>query len=138
MTIRRDELIVKLLTIHIKQNKGLYKSFNYSHSKQKYKLSEYLKEILYVLKTGISWRDIRTHINWNSIYKVYIRLNKHCVFKIAYNDLLIKYLKRGVNNKLKFIITDTTFIPNKNGADKMPKNIFFGTTILKNIFLSIL
>ena len=42
MTIRRDELIIKLLTIHIKQNKRLYNSFNYSHSRQKYKLSEYL------------------------------------------------------------------------------------------------
>lgn len=39
-------LIVKLLVRHIKSNKDLYKSFNYSRTQQKYSLSEYLDEIM--------------------------------------------------------------------------------------------
>ena len=60
----KNELIIKLLTIHIKSNIKLYKSFDFSHKQQLYKLSDYLTDILYVLKTGISWRDLRSHINW--------------------------------------------------------------------------
>lgn len=102
------------MTAHIKTNKNLYK------------LSEYLTEILYVLKTGISWRNIRSHIYWNSIYKAYIKLNKYKIFESCYKKMLmVKYLKKGANNKLKFIVTDTTFIPNKNGNNHIGYNKFY-------------
>jgi predicted MPP superfamily phosphohydrolase len=65
-------------------------------------------------------RDIRSKINWNSIYKIYIKLNKYKIFEISYVYLLNKYLKRGINNKLKYVSTDTTFIERssfKKGKD---------------------
>ena len=58
-----NNIIIKLLVLNIKSNKSLYRSFNFSHNRQKYKLSDYIHEIFYVLKTGIAWRDIRSHIN---------------------------------------------------------------------------
>jgi transposase len=121
----KENLIIKLLTFEIKSVKKLYKSFDYSCKKQKYSLSDYLKEILYVLKTGIAWRDIRSEIYWNSIYKTYIKLNKFKIFQISYVSLLKKYLKKSPNKKLKFIYTDTTFVPNKKGKDLIGYNKFY-------------
>jgi len=72
--IKRESLTVKILIKHIKQNQELYKSFNFTYHTQKYRLDELLTEILYVLKTGIDWRSIKSHINWNTIYKTYIKL----------------------------------------------------------------
>ena len=125
MARKKDSLIVNLLIRHIKSVKSLFKSFNYSHNQQIYKLRDYLTEILYVLKTGIAWRDIKSNINWNSIYKVFIKLNNHNIFKTSYTDLLNRYIKKGSNKKLKFVSTDTTFIPNKKGKDCMGYNKFY-------------
>jgi transposase len=121
----KNDIIVKLLMKHIKTNDKLYKSFNFSHKRQKYKLSEYLIDILYVLKTGIGWRDIRSHIGWNSIYKVYVKLNTNNIFKLSYIELLNKYIKKGVNGKLKYIMTDTSFIPNKKGKNIIGYNKYY-------------
>lgn len=80
---------------------------------------------MYVLKTGIAWRDIKSKIHWNSIYKVFIKLNNYKTFESAYNVLLNKYLKKTYNNKLKYISTDTTFVPNKNGKDLIGYNKYY-------------
>ena len=130
MAPKNNSFIVGILIKHIKSFKNLYKSFNFSHSQQKYDLSDYLIEILFVLKTGIAWRDIRSKINWNSIYKIYIKLNNHHIFETKYVDLLNKYIKKGSNNKLKYVSTlrakaDTTFIPNKKGKDCIGYNKFY-------------
>ena len=71
MAPKNNSFIVGILIKHIKSFKNLYKSFNFSHSQQKYDLSDYLIEILFVLKTGIAWafgprRDIRSKINWSA------------------------------------------------------------------------
>ncbi len=121
----KNVLIIKLLKIHIIKISNLNKSFDFSKKQQKYSIDEYLNEILYVLKTGISWRDIRSHINWNSIYKVFIKLNSYNIFKISYVDLLNKYIKKSPNKKLRYISTDTTFIPNKNGQDLKGYNSYY-------------
>ena len=120
--IKRESLIVKVLIKHIKQNQELYKSFNFTYHTQKYRLDELLTEILYVLKTGIDWRSIKSHINWNTIYKTYIKLNKNDIFKYSYVQLLKKYIKRTPDHKLKFILSDTSFIQNKNGILKIDLN----------------
>lgn len=118
-------LAIKLLVKHIKSNQILYKSFNFSHKQQKYSLSEYLIDILYVLKTGIAWRDLRSHINWNSVYKVFIKLNSFKIFEISYGILLNKYFKKSSKYKLKYISSDTSFIPNKKGKNLIGYNKFY-------------
>ncbi len=129
-----DKLMIKLLIKEIKQDKVLYKSFNGTYKTQKYKLTDILPSILYVLKTGISWRSLndpliftktKHMIHWNTIYKIYIKLNNNEIFKITYMELLKKYIMKSTNKKLKIIITDTTFIPNKNGKDNMGYNKFY-------------
>ena len=123
--MNKNDIIIKLLVKEVKNNKELYKSFDFSNKLQKYDIKLYLTDILYVLKTGVSWRDLRSNICWNSIYKVYIKLNKHKIFEYSFKELLKKYLKKLYKNKLKYISTDTTFIPNKKGHDKKGYNKFY-------------
>ena len=47
-----------------------------------------IAEILYVLKTGISWRNIRSKINYNTLYWHYKRLTKYEIFNKVYERLL--------------------------------------------------
>jgi len=51
----------------------------FTHFNQKYSIDDLLKPILIILKKGISYRDIQiyTPINWNTIYKFYIKLIKY-------------------------------------------------------------
>jgi len=125
MKSRKNDIIIKLLVRHIKSEKNLYTTFDHSSVHQKYSLESYIIEILYVLKTGISWRDIRSTINWNSIYKTYIKLNKYKIFQIVYIDLFKKYIEKSPNKKLRFVLTDTTFIPNKKGIDLIGYNKYY-------------
>jgi putative transposase len=121
----KDSIKIKLLIKEVKKIDELYKSFNFSHKQQKYSLFEYMTEIFYVLKTGIAWRDLRSHINWNSVYKAYVKLNSFNIFEISYMSLLSKYLKKNKQNNLKYILTDTSFIPNKKGKDLIGYNKFY-------------
>lgn len=123
--MKNKNLRIKLIAKHIQSIPKLYKSFNFSNVHQKYSLNEYLIDIFYVLKTGIVWRDLRSKINWNSVYSVYNKLNKHKIFEIAYTVLLNKYIKKGTNGKLKIVMTDTTFIPNKKGHDVIGYNKYY-------------
>ena len=44
----------------------------FKHHKNKYNINEMLINIIIILKTGISYRNVSdyTHINWNTIYKL--------------------------------------------------------------------
>jgi transposase len=112
--------------LHIKNNKELIKSFNFSHHTQKYKLSDMLDEIIYVMKYNIPYRAIRSKIKWMTIYKVYRKLVRYKVFKLSYKELLCKYLKRGnLGKKLRYVSTDTTFVMNKKGNVNVGLNKYY-------------
>jgi len=123
--MKNNNLAIKLLIKEVKLIPKLYKSFDYSNVHQKYSLTEYLTDILYVNKTGIAWRDLRSHINWNSVYRTYRRLLSFGVFKTAYIDLLKKHYKRSGKGKKAFLLSDTTFIPNKKGHDFIGYNTYY-------------
>lgn len=123
---KKSNICIKLLTEHIKSKPGLYKSFNFNYHTQKYKLKDILNEIIYIMRTGISYRMLRSKIKWQTIYKVYRKLVKNNIFKMTYLEMLNKYLKRGgLHKKLKYVHTDTTFIINKNGRDKTGLNKYY-------------
>jgi transposase len=91
---------------------------------QKYKLNDILCDIFYVLKTGISWRMLRSKIHWNTVYKTYIKINSYGLFKTSYINLLKKYLVKH-KNRLRYVFTDTSVVPNKYGEDKAKLNKFY-------------
>ncbi len=47
------------------------------------------------------------------------------IFKLSYISLLNKYLKKTPAKKLKFIYTDTSFVPNKKGKEVIGYNKFY-------------
>ena len=59
---KKTKSLIKLYKLHINSHKTLYKSFNFSYKSQKYKLDDILSEIIYVSRTGISWRMIKSDI----------------------------------------------------------------------------
>ena len=67
----------------------------------KYKLKEILEAILFFIKISSSWKNfIYKNINYNTIYKKYIKLNKYKIFELSYAYNLKKYLKKSKNQKL--------------------------------------
>ena len=120
----KERIIISLLIKEINKNPKLKKSYCNYYKSQKYQLREILIDIFYVLKTGIPWRALRSHINWNTVYKSYIKLNKNGIFKMCYKTLLEKYL---INNKgkLRYIFTDTSIIPNRYGINKAKLNKYY-------------
>ena len=45
--------------------------------------------------------------------------------RILLDWIALKYYKRNYNNKLKYVSTDTSFIPNKKGKDLIGYNKFY-------------
>jgi transposase len=112
----------KLLTNTILQNADIGHLYQKMHPNSKYKLDDILEEIIYVLKTGISWRNLRSIIPWKSIYFHFQRFVKNGIFKSLYLLLRNKYF---ANNKTHVQIIDSTFIANKCGKDQIARNSFF-------------
>lgn len=77
-------------------------------------------DILYILKTGICWRNIKSHINWNTLYWHYKKFIKFDIFKKTYLALVHKCNKIG-----NIHIIDSTFIVNKFGKNKIARNTFY-------------
>lgn len=121
----KQEKLIKIIIKHVQSKPKLNKSFDNSNSLQKYSLTQYLVDILYVLKTGIAWRDLRSKINWNSVYKVFCKLVKYKLIEECYQTMLNKYLVKQQQTKLEIILTDTTFIPNKNGEELIGQNYYY-------------
>ena len=106
----------------------LFKSYNFKYHTQKYKLKEILEAILFFIKISSSWKNfIYKNINYNTIYKNYIKLNKYKIFELSYLNNLKKYLKKSKNKKLEYVYTDTTTIYNKlnKDKDKAKRNAYF-------------
>jgi hypothetical protein len=124
--IKKNNICKKLLITHIKNYPKLMKSFDFTYSTQKYKLEDILDDVIYIMKYNIPYRAIRSNIKWQAIYKVYRKLLDFGIFKNTFRQLLEKYVKKGnMNKKLKFVSTDTTFIMNKKGSEKIGLNKYY-------------
>ena len=82
-----------------------------------------LINIIIILKTGISYRNVSdyTHINWNTIYKFKLKLVKYNVFEKLFNKTINEYISEMGNNSKQYY-TDTTFVCNKLGEDLVSYN----------------
>ena len=64
--------------------------YNKTYSNTKYTLDQIIDDIIYILKMGISWRNLRSSIKWQSVYFYYQRFVNNDIFlKIS---LLIQHL----------------------------------------------
>ena len=112
---KKELKIITILMNYISSNKNLKCIFN--HHRQKYKLDELFKIVLFILKTGISYRNItelNTDIHWNTIYKFVKKLEKYKIIEEIYRIQSISYVT-DMKNPTKYLKTDTSFILNKYG-----------------------
>lgn len=99
-------------------------SYNHTYPNQKYELSDILNDIIYVLKSGISWRNIRSTIKWQSLVFHFNKLRDHDIFKISLKKLLRKY-KKDIKMEDIIYLTDTSFIKNNIGISHLGRNPCF-------------
>lgn len=111
--------ILKEIILTNKKTKHFY---NIKYPNSKYTLDDIIKEILYVLKTGLSWRDVRSNINWLSLYWHFNRLSSAGIFKKLFMCLRKGYV---INHKIDVQLIDSTFIMNKFGKNCIARNKFF-------------
>lgn len=84
--------------------------YDIKYSRSKYTIDSILEEILYVLKTGLSWRNVRSAIHWNSLYWHFNRLSSLGIFHKLFNCLRKGYT---LSHPTNIQIVDSTFIMNK-------------------------
>ena len=94
-----------------------------NHISKKHSLNDIINEIIFILKTGISWRNLRSSINYNSIYYHFKRFVNNNIFIDAYISILNLYLKKI--KSINGIVIDSSFIQNKFGKGKIARNKFF-------------
>lgn len=104
------------------------KHFDFTYKTQKYPLEDLLPVILVVLKTGISWRDceqlkIAKGISYSTFWNTHNRLIKYDIYKGNFRYISDKFYRKSKNiQSLSTQISDTTFIINKGGIDKIAFN----------------
>lgn len=115
------EPVYKEIIIDTILNSDLRNSFIKKHPNSNHKLDDLIDSIIYVLKSGISWRLFIGNINWNTLYQHFRRFTKYGIFITAHNKILNNYVNKNKEN-LETQITDTTFILNKNGRENIERN----------------
>jgi len=118
MTIDIIDELSKLIISHFP------KSYNFTYKVQKHQLKDILTGILYVLKTGIAWKDY-FHINGNTLHFHHMRFCNKNIYAEYYKRLLDLYLSNDTSDKLSIQLTDTTFINNLNGTVYARKHRLF-------------
>ena len=99
------------------------KKYNFWTMNQKYSAKYILVESLYFLKSGVSYADYRGPINHKTLNKHILFFAKHNILENIYSILLSQYLKVKKYSKLKYQSIDTTNIQNKNGKEKLGRNV---------------
>lgn len=92
--------------------------YNFKFRTQKFTLKQIITDILYLLKTGISYSNLRSNISKSNLNKHFLFLSKNNIFRDCYLSLLEKYFNKNKSGKLKYQYIDTSFIINQNGLSK--------------------
>lgn len=123
---------VDIICKYIKKHSNKY---DFSHYNQKYDLKLIIKELLYFLRTGLSWRDYRGDINWHTLYYHHSYFKKYNYFKKIYKLMLNKYFKKNKYGKLKYQLIDSSAIKNQFGVNKIGRNKFYKNKKIMKISL---
>ncbi len=120
---KKSSFIAILKSIILK-NTDIGRFYSNKYPNTKYTIELILTNIIYVLKTGIAWRNlvINPLIKWQTIYFHFNRFVKHNIFKTFFIYLRDKFIKNH-NSNIKLI--DSSFILNKYGRDVVSRNKFF-------------
>ena len=88
----------------------------------KHTLKDYIKGIIEVLHTNISWRSYKGPINGRILNNKHNEFVKLGIYDKLYEECLKKYLKKNKTAKLKYQSIDSTFIKNEYGIEGQGRN----------------
>lgn len=94
------------------------------HSNTKYSLDLIIEEILYFLKSGVSWRMLRSTINYKTLHWHFTQFVKNNIFLRVFQKIKNIYLK-NYSQLQQTLYIDSTIIYNKNGTNKIGRNKFY-------------
>jgi transposase len=117
--------IIDLIKETIFENKNIGQKYLTKHFNSIYSLDFILQEIIFVLKTGVPWRNLRSNnnIHWNTVYFHFNRLIKNDIFSTAYSNLHSLYISKI--KKINGIVVDSSFFQNKFGKNNISRNKFY-------------
>jgi len=116
-------IIVSILYDIILTDVNICRFYNKKYTNSKFSLVSILDEIIHMLKSGVSWRNLRSNINYRTIYYHFHRFVKNDIFYKAFCYIRTLYCKRFRESNITVI--DSTFIQNKFGKNKIGRNKFF-------------
>ena len=81
-----------------------------------------MTEIVYFVKSGLSYEDYRGPVNSKTLNKHILFIARNDIFRKIYEELNEKYIKLKSFSKLKYQSIDTMIIVNRNGKDDVGRN----------------
>lgn len=120
--MNEEDGIKRTLIETIHRNHKLGKKYKCAHYNVKYKLNDIIDQIIYVLKTGISWRSLKSlnNMSWNTVYYHHKRFIEHKIYEKTFNKTKNIYI--NLVGEINGLCIDSSFIQNKNGKDKIARN----------------
>ena len=106
-------------------NAKFVNKYTFVNKLQKYDLNTIIRELLYMLKSGVSYTNYRGPIKRSSLYYHFKFFRDNNIFINVYKQLLGEYFQKNITSKLKCQLTDTSFIYNMNGSEKIGRNKYF-------------
>lgn len=92
----------------------------------KYLLDKIIEELLYVLKSGVSWNLLRSTINPKTLYWHYTEFIKYKIFDRTLTKIRNRYIKNNMEKNGRIdVLIDVTIIENKYGTNKIARNKFY-------------
>ena len=107
-------------------------TFLKTHPNSKYSLDLIIDEIFYVLKSGVSWRTLRSPINSNTLFWHFSNFSKANIFSKLFAKIKSIYLKTFFPS---VFLIDSTPITNKFGITKIGRNKFYKNKKITKISL---
>lgn len=100
------------------------KDQKYTHNR-KYSTRDYIKGIIEVISNNVSWRKYNGIINGrtlNNKHNYYVKIG---VYDKLYRTNINRYIDNNNKKNIKVLSMDSTFINNKNGTEKLGRNIYY-------------
>ena len=117
--------IVSLIKDIIMSTKNLAPTFNKKHPNTKYSLHHIIKELIYLLKSGVSYRMLRSTINYKTLHYYHSKFVKYHVFEKLYHKIKTIYLRYIISDDKHCLFIDSTVVNNKYGVNKIGRNKFY-------------
>lgn len=127
------DIKIELKNIILKTNK-LKDTYITKHTNSKYTLDNIINELLYFLKSGVSWKNLRSPINYKTLYWHFSKFVKFNIFLKLFNKIKNIYLKKYSHVNTSLFI-DSTCINNKYGVNKIGRNKFYKNKQITKISL---